>query len=77
LTSVTVVAKDDALSEGAETITISLASTAFWDAGPATNANLSLLDDEVNPSVPTLQISVLRGVLTQKQISCIAAGPRY
>src|SRR5207244_3187488 len=56
-TSVAVVAKDDALSEGTETITISLASTAFWDAGPTTNATLTLLDDEPDPPRPTLQIS--------------------
>ncbi len=55
--TVTLIAEDDTISEGPEKISISLASTAFLNADPGTNVDVTLLDDEPNPPLPALQIN--------------------
>ncbi|MDB6111266.1 MAG: hypothetical protein JWR69_3016 [Pedosphaera sp.] len=49
--------KDDAAVEGSETASISLASTAAYDAGPGTNATITLLDNEAVPPPTGLQLA--------------------
>jgi hypothetical protein len=54
--TVTVTPSDDALAEGAETISISIDSTAAYSAGATTNVVITLTDNE--PSPPDLRLTL-------------------
>src|SRR5439155_22665783 len=42
--------------EGTESISISLTNTPYYNAAPATNLTLTLLDDDPAPPSPSLQL---------------------
>jgi hypothetical protein len=52
----TLTPKDDSLSEGTESISISLTNTPYYSAAPATSVVVTLLDDEPVPPSLSLQL---------------------
>lgn len=55
--TVSLVPREDTLAEGTETVSISLTHTAYYNANPATNVVISLLDNEQAPPPLALELT--------------------